>query len=618
MALTSLIYNASKNNDREQWRRTLAEAGLTLVDGSFEEGATVNSKTDAVWHISGGQCYAWDGELPKDIPARSNPAGDANWKPQTDHNLRDDLADAFNVTLGDAMVAVKQPFAGGYARTQHDRNTDAINVRDFGAIGDGVGHPLSERYATLAQAQAVYPFVTSLTQTIDYAAIQAALNAVFSRGGGDVFIPPATSDLGYITSDTIVVPDKVNVYGAGYMSAISAASSSLAAGSNVVSLDTGPYSTGRFLQYIRIIGNAKCNGLGTTIEQTDTTLRYVYGFDIRGVSVQNVDEAFLFQGLWHSTIDNCTSAACRIGMHFWGQCVSIHVSGCHMRRTVTEQIPNSFGFLINPRTYAYDPGNPKRSEAIIIDGESMAIGFDTGLRLTDGLDMHFSNLDLDYCQTYGVAIANVNATFTLTDSWIAADAAATGQFIGVLSTAPTNTVQKRIISGCNFHAANSNALNNNIAIDLKSGNDFWSIENCTFNNGRYSIFANTCRQVSISNCLMGAEVYMTACQDFKFYNCRLAGLTEVNKPTGTFHRYTNMSGTPATHGIVLVPIAAEETSGTLDIPSGTRSLTYIVNKWDRNSAGSNDTVSVSGVTITVNRSVAVGLAMGTFVEYVAI
>lgn len=42
-------------NDRELWRRSLAEAGLTLVAGSFEEGATVNSKTDAVWHISGGQ-----------------------------------------------------------------------------------------------------------------------------------------------------------------------------------------------------------------------------------------------------------------------------------------------------------------------------------------------------------------------------------------------------------------------------------------------------------------------------------------------------------------------------------------------------------------------------------
>lgn len=60
-------------NNREQWRRSLAEAGLTLVNGSFEEGATVNNKTDAVWHIAGGQCYTWGGSLPKSIPVNSTP-----------------------------------------------------------------------------------------------------------------------------------------------------------------------------------------------------------------------------------------------------------------------------------------------------------------------------------------------------------------------------------------------------------------------------------------------------------------------------------------------------------------------------------------------------------------
>ncbi|HHE2958575.1 TPA: hypothetical protein ACO4GH_002116 [Escherichia coli] len=51
-----------------------------------------------------------------------------------------------------------------------------VTPEQFGAIGDGIAHPLSERYATLAAAQAVYPFVTSLTQTIDWAACQLAEN----------------------------------------------------------------------------------------------------------------------------------------------------------------------------------------------------------------------------------------------------------------------------------------------------------------------------------------------------------------------------------------------------------------------------------------------------------
>lgn len=61
------------DNLREQWRRQLAEVGLTLVDGSFEEGATANSATDAVWHIAGGQCYTWGGDLPKTVASDSTP-----------------------------------------------------------------------------------------------------------------------------------------------------------------------------------------------------------------------------------------------------------------------------------------------------------------------------------------------------------------------------------------------------------------------------------------------------------------------------------------------------------------------------------------------------------------
>ena len=52
------------------------------------------------------------------------------------------------------------------------QNQAQINARtatpyDHGAIGDGLAHPLSERYATLAAAQAAYPSATSLDEYID-------------------------------------------------------------------------------------------------------------------------------------------------------------------------------------------------------------------------------------------------------------------------------------------------------------------------------------------------------------------------------------------------------------------------------------------------------------------
>ncbi|OBY75245.1 hypothetical protein [Acinetobacter gyllenbergii] len=61
-------------------------------------------------------------------------------------------------------------------RTQESKNKDQITTHDYGAICDGTYHPLSEKYSNLSDAQAIYPFVTSLSQSIDDVALQKALN----------------------------------------------------------------------------------------------------------------------------------------------------------------------------------------------------------------------------------------------------------------------------------------------------------------------------------------------------------------------------------------------------------------------------------------------------------
>lgn len=67
-----------------------------------------------------------------------------------------------------------------------------IPVQYFGGIGDGNSHPLSEFYANLAAAQAVYPFATSLTQEIDHCAIQLGLRVSHNNHAGEhpvIFLP---------------------------------------------------------------------------------------------------------------------------------------------------------------------------------------------------------------------------------------------------------------------------------------------------------------------------------------------------------------------------------------------------------------------------------------------
>lgn len=43
-----------------------------------------------------------------------------------------------DLTLGDGKIAVKQPVAGATARTQHDKNSDLISIKDFAVTGLGI------------------------------------------------------------------------------------------------------------------------------------------------------------------------------------------------------------------------------------------------------------------------------------------------------------------------------------------------------------------------------------------------------------------------------------------------------------------------------------------------
>lgn len=63
------------------------------------------------------------------------------------------------------------------------RARGAFNVLDFGAVGDGVSHPASGKYGTLAACQADYPMALALTDQMDWLGIEKAKAAATARGG---------------------------------------------------------------------------------------------------------------------------------------------------------------------------------------------------------------------------------------------------------------------------------------------------------------------------------------------------------------------------------------------------------------------------------------------------
>lgn len=192
-------------NDREQWRRSLAEAGLTLVDGSFEEGATVNNNTDAVWYIAGGQCYTWGSTFPRDVPAKSTPASSGGvaigaWSSVDDATLRQELA----APDGAGMIGVKQPSvisAPPSLNLQKWLDDEVVNLRTrFGLSHDALPRQntdnLQAAYDVLSQAggarmrlpgaPAPYYFAPSvLSDTFDNfgEVIQASWGCIVARQG---------------------------------------------------------------------------------------------------------------------------------------------------------------------------------------------------------------------------------------------------------------------------------------------------------------------------------------------------------------------------------------------------------------------------------------------------
>lgn len=138
--------NSTKVLTRESLRRSYVEVGYSLVDGSFEAGGTLTGVGDVLLHEASGKAYSWRGSYPLGVyivPPSSSPS-EASW----------------------VDVSPLEPGAGT-VRDGRFALRDWVSVMDFGAKGDGV--------------------------TDDRAAIQAALDYIFSRGGGTVHFPKAPS-----------------------------------------------------------------------------------------------------------------------------------------------------------------------------------------------------------------------------------------------------------------------------------------------------------------------------------------------------------------------------------------------------------------------------------------
>jgi len=161
MTLSGILSKAQSviSDANSQLEYAISQTGYVTTD-SFEDGATLTARNEALRYRSNGEYYRWDGSFPKSVAAGSTPAssggvGPGKWVSVGDGALRSSLNSTAEMQ-GDFLVRVKQPANGSASITQHDKNNDQWSVTDFGAKLDGVTDDTAAFQAAAASGRPVF------------------------------------------------------------------------------------------------------------------------------------------------------------------------------------------------------------------------------------------------------------------------------------------------------------------------------------------------------------------------------------------------------------------------------------------------------------------------------
>ncbi|HHZ6826809.1 glycosyl hydrolase family 28 protein [Klebsiella sp. CN_Kp114] len=159
----------------------------------------------------------------------------------TNDDLRADLISSED-NLGDALLAVKQPLTRAEKRTQHDKNSEIVSIRDFYNENDG------EDYSP---------------------ALTKALAA-----GVSVFIPPGK----YILRATVSIPSNSEIYGIAGSSILASPEAVSSNGAELITVLVSDGADNIYLHDFRVDGG--CNEL-VTIKRSSRGIRLRDSTNIR-------------------------------------------------------------------------------------------------------------------------------------------------------------------------------------------------------------------------------------------------------------------------------------------------------------------------------------------------
>lgn len=228
--------------------------------------------------------------------------------------------------LADTAVATVPQATGQIARTQSQKNAETVSVKDFGAIGDNTAHKVAEwmvagsarYYPNLAAIQVDFPHVTALTDYVDWATIQKAIDYV-AISGGTVNIPQGN----YTTNKPLIVKSFVDIKGATQATRIK----KLVDGKGTLPVDCIMYG---YLERqfdignLELVGNRTNKANGNIINFDGVYFDNCNYFNIEKVRAISVKRGYVFTSCWVGTTKQTVSLMCQeYGYNLLTSCTSM-------------------------------------------------------------------------------------------------------------------------------------------------------------------------------------------------------------------------------------------------------------------------------------------------------
>lgn len=245
----------------------LRDAGISPVSWDFSTGGTltVNDRDKVVYDPVSKTWYSYAGALPVTVPSGFNPVGNADWKPQTDPDLRNDLSAGGGATL----VGYTDPLSGATSNVSNVLDGKLPNI--IGSIDTPIDGFKFSSFKTY-HGDHDYQFILSGTEIQTTKRFKKTGNATVT------LVPAIGSTSNPLTVDTVAYVDAV-----------------------APSYETFPQGT--------IIKN-------TTFEADDSggevglTINAGQGFVLEKVAAKNAKTAILLNEVWLTTLTNIAT---------WGQ-----------------------------------------------------------------------------------------------------------------------------------------------------------------------------------------------------------------------------------------------------------------------------------------------------------